>query len=211
MFAIWLVSSAIAVPQALVVTTTDLPPYRYCTEDWTGYGGERGNRIYTVVAFVVLFAIPIVVICVSYAIIMRKLWQPEHVLTDQQAHGTDSQEHASHKLTIHGAKNKRKTTYMLLTVIVVFLICMLPFQIMVLVAPFVHAEVLRSDAFFVSTKISSVLAVCSMACNPFIYSFFSEKFRRAFTDVFKCRCEDDNQQAITQSSIVLLSSTVLRK
>ena len=73
----------------------------------------------------------------------------------------------------------RKTTYMLLTVIVVFLICMLPFQIMVLVAPFVHADVLRSDTFFVSTKISSALAVCSMPCNPFIYSFFSEKFRRA--------------------------------
>ena len=155
----------------LIVTTTDIPPYRYCTEDWTGYGGERGNRIYTVVAFVVLFTIPIVVICVSYAIIMRKLWQPEHVLTDQQAHG-----------------NKRKTTYMLLTVIVVFLICMLPFQIMVRVAPFVHADVLRSDAFFISTKISSVLAVCSMA-----------------------RCEDNSQQGITQSSIVLLSPTVLRK
>ena len=105
------------------------------------------------------------------------------MLTDQQERSTDSQEHGSHKLTIHGAKNMRKTTYMLLTVIVVFLICMLPFQIMVLVAPFVHADVLRSDTFFVSTKISSVLAVCSMACNPFIYSFFREKFRRAFTDV----------------------------
>ena len=132
------------------------------------------------------------------------------MLTDQQERSTDSQEHGSHKLTIHGAKNKRKTTYMLLTVIVVFLICMLPFQIMVLVAPFVHADVLLSDTFFVSTKISSVLAVCSMACNPFICSFFSEKFRKTFTE-FKCRCEDDSQQAITQSSIVLLSSTVLRK
>jgi len=210
MFAIWLVSCAIATPQALVVATTDFPPFRYCMEDWSKGGGETGNRVYTIVAFIVLFAIPIVVISVSYAIIIRKLWHPEHELNEQQARGTDDEEKVSHKMTVHGGKKKRKTTYMLLTVIVVFLICMLPFQILILVSNF--EDFSRSEAYAISTKISSVLAVCSMACNPFIYSFFSEKFRRAFTDVFKCRCEDDSQQPSTQlSSVVLLSSSILRK
>ena len=153
-----------------------------------------GNRVYTVVAFVVLFAIPIVVICVSYAIIMRNLWQPEHVLTNQQARVTENEERGSHKIreTIYGAKKKRKTTYMLLTVIVVFLICMLPFQIIILINAFITVS--PSDAFNVAIKMSSVLAACSVACNPFIYSFFSAKYRKAFLDVFKCRCEDDSQQ-----------------
>ena len=209
--AIWLVSCGIAAPQAWIATTKDIPPYKYCLENWTRHGGEMGNRVYTVVAFVVLFAIPIVVICVSYAIIMRNLWQPEHVLTNQQVRVTENEEQVSRKfrLTAHGAKKKRKTTYMLLTVIVVFLICMLPFQIIILINAFITVS--PSDAFNVAIKMSSVLAVCSMACNPFIYSFFSEKFRRAFLGVFKCRCDDDSQLANTQSSIILLSSTILRK
>lgn len=212
MFVIWLVSCAIATPQALVVTAIDVPPFRYCGEDWSGNGGEMGNRVYTVVAFVILFVIPLMVICVSYAIIMRKLWQPEHVLSDQHnSPPPDSEGHGSpHKVTMYRAKRKRKTTYMLLTVIIVFLICMLPFQIMILVFTFINLP--RSEAYIVLKNIFSVLAVCSMACNPFVYSFFSEKFRRAFTDVFKCRCEDDIEQAGTQmSSVVLLNSTIVRK
>ena len=103
---------------------------------------------------------------------MRNLWQLEHVLTNQQARVTENEEQVSRKfrLTVHGAEKKRKTTYMLLTVIVVFLICMLPFQIIILINAFITVSPL--DAFNVVIKISSVLAVCSMACNPFIYSFF---------------------------------------
>ena len=74
--AIWLVSCEIAAPQAWIATTKDIPSHKHCVEDWTRHGGEMGNRVYTVVAFVVLFAILIVVICITYAIIMRNLWQP---------------------------------------------------------------------------------------------------------------------------------------
>ena len=210
-FVIWLVSCAIATPQGLVATTIDVPPFRYCVENWSENGGEIGNRVYTVAAFVILFVIPLMVICVSYAVIMRKLWQPELVLSDQyNPPPPDSEGNGSpHKVT--RAKRKRKTTYMLLTVIIVFLICMLPFQIMILVSTFMNLP--RSEAYAALRNIFSVLAVCSMACNPFVYSFFSEKFRRAFTDVFKCRYEDDIQQVggTQMSSVVLLSSTILRK
>ena len=205
----WLLSCAISAPQAFVVTIIDTPPFKHCQEDWTGKGGRMGNRIYTVVAFFVLFAIPIVVISTSYVIIIRTLWQPEPVLSGEEGVSTSNEGRNSYRIyTVHRQKKRRKTAYMLLTVIVAFLICMLPFQVIILVSRFVEFQ--PTDGYFLLINIASVLAVCSMACNPFIYSFFSEKFRRAFKDVFQCRCEADIQLATT-SSIVLVSSTMLQK
>jgi len=205
----WLASCAISAPQAFVVTIIDVPPFKYCVEDWTGKGGKAGDRIYTVVAFTALFAIPIVVISASYAIIIRTLWQPEPVLSAEESGSTNDEGRSSHRIyTVHRQKKKRKTAYMLLTVIVAFLVCMLPFQMIILVSRFVEFQ--PSDGYILLINIASLLAVCSTACNPFIYSFFSDKFRMAFTDVFQCRCEVDIQLATT-SSVVLVSSTMLQK
>lgn len=210
MFLIWLVSGGIATPQALVVRIIDHPPGRYCDEDWSLHGGDMGNRVYTVVAFVVLFVIPLGIICGSYAIILRNLWRPERVLGDPQT-SQDTQakgQFSPHQLRNHRVQRKRKTTYMLLTVIVAFLICMLPFQVMVLVSMFTDLHGL--EAYGLLAQIASLLTVCSMACNPFIYSFFSEKFRKAFVEVFRCRCEDPSQLSSSQMpSVELISSTFL--
>lgn len=205
----WVVSCAISAPQAFVFTITDIPPFKYCHEDWTGKGGLVGDRIYTVVAFIALFAIPIVVISTSYLIIIRTLWQPEPALGEEERGSPSNEGRSSNRIyKVHRQKKRRKTAYMLLTVIVAFLVCMLPFQVIVLVSRFV--EFPPTDGYTLLRNIASMLAVCSMACNPFIYSFFSEKFRRAFTDVFQCHCEADIQLATT-SSIVLVSSTMLQK
>lgn len=205
----WVLSCAISAPQGFVVTIIDDPPFKYCQEDWTGKGGLVGDRIYTVVAFIALFAIPIVVISGSYLIIIRTLWQPEPVLGEEERGSTGNDGRSWQRIyKVHRQKKRRKTAYMLLTVIIAFLVCMLPFQIIVLVLRFV--EFPPTDGYTLLINIASVLAVCSMAINPFIYSFFSEKFRRAFMDVFQCRCEADIQPATT-SSIVLVSSTMLQK
>lgn len=210
----WLVSCAIASPQAFVVTIQN----KRCVEDWTGKGGILGNRIYTVVAFILLFVLPILVIGSSYIMIIRTLWQPEPSLSDdattaRSVRGLSSTNNqpsynANRAYAIRRAKKKRKTTYMLLTVIATFLTCMLPFQVIILLQAFVELP-FQTVGFSVFVNFSSVLALCSMVCNPFIYSFFSDKFRKAFVDVFRCRCEEDGQQAPT-TSVMLVSSTMLQ-
>lgn len=210
----WLVSFAIASPQAFVVTIQN----KRCVEDWTGKGGILGNRIYTVVAFILLFVLPILVIGSSYIMIIRTLWQPEPSLSDdattaRSVRGLSSSNNqpsynANRAYAIRRAKKKSKTTYMLLTVIATFLTCMLPFQVTILLQAFMELP-FQTVGFSVFVNFSSVLALCSMACNPFIYSFFSDKFRKAFVDVFRCRCEEDGQQAPT-TSVMLVSSTMLQ-
>lgn len=210
----WLVSCAIASPQAFVVTIQN----KRCVEDWTGKGGILGNRIYTVVAFILLFVLPILVIGSSYIMIIRTLWQPEPSLSDdattaRSVRGLSSSNNqpsynANRAYAIRRAKKKSKTTYMLLTVIATFLTCMLPFQVTILLQAFVELP-FQTVGFSVFVNFSFVLALCSMACNPFIYSFFSDKFRKAFVDVFRCRCEEDGQQAPT-TSVMLVSSTMLQ-
>ena len=210
----WLVSCAIASPQAFVATIQN----KRCVEDWTGKGGILGNRIYTVVAFILLFVLPILVIGSSYIMIIRTLWQPEPSLSDdattaRSVRGLSSTNNqpsynANRAYAIRRAKKKSKTTYMLLTVIATFLTCMLPFQVTILLQAFVELP-FQTVGFSVFVNFSSVLALCSMVCNPFIYSFFSDKFRKAFVDVFRCRCEEDGQQAPT-TSVMLVSSTMLQ-
>lgn len=210
----WLVSCAIASPQAFVATIQN----KRCVEDWTGKGGILGNRIYTVVAFILLFVLPILVIGSSYIMIIRTLWQPEPSFSDdattaRSVRGLSSTNNqpsynANRAYAIRRAKKKSKTTYMLLTVIATFLTCMLPFQVTILLQVFVELP-FQTVGFSVFVNFSLVLALCSMACNPFIYSFFSDKFRKAFVDVFRCRCEEDGQQAPT-TSVMLVSSTMLQ-
>ena len=153
MVIIWLASCAISAPQAFVATITDSPPFKYCLEEWTGKGGLKGNRIYTIVSFIVLLAIPIVVICGNHVIILRTLWRPEPVLGGEESSARTIKRRASHCVyNVKRVNKKRKTTYMLLTVIVAFLVCMLPFQVITVVSVFVglpHTEgyiVLRNIA-----------------------------------------------------------------
>lgn len=198
---VWLISFTAAIPHILTQTLIPYGDDLYCTEDWDGWGGELGNKIFTVALFAFLFIIPVVLIGTSYFRIIATLWKTNTALAedynsmqkrkDNQMTSVRTATPGIKKSRSHepqrSGKNKRKTTLMLLTVVILFLVCMLPFNISSLIAKFLRPE--QTEFEVVHSHVFIVLLVSSCAWNPFVYNFFSQKFNRAFRRVFKCQCE----------------------
>ncbi|XP_075952211.1 proteinase-activated receptor 2-like isoform X2 [Anarhichas minor] len=114
----------------------------------------------------VVFLIPCVVIAVAYVLLLRALGNS----MDDSAAG----------------KNRQKAVVLIVIVLVTFLVCFLPSNIMLVV----HYSLLKDGvvnngyAFYVATLCLSSLNSC---LDPFIYYFVSEDFRNHVKNTLLCR------------------------
>ncbi|XP_074546643.1 proteinase-activated receptor 2-like [Halichoeres trimaculatus] len=115
---------------------------------------------------VAVFLIPCVVIVVAYVLLLRALGNS----MDDSAAG----------------KNRQKAVVLIVTVLVTFLICFVPSNIMLVV----HYSLLKSGlvnngyGFYISTLCLASLNSC---LDPFIYYFVSEDFRDHVKNTLLCR------------------------
>jgi len=77
---------------------------------------------------------------------------------------------------------------MVLTVITVYVICWLPYWLFQLIL--LHVEN-PSDALKSLFQIITVLSYANSACNPILYAFLSENFRKTFARAFGCTNSSD--------------------
>ncbi|XP_034565604.1 proteinase-activated receptor 2-like [Notolabrus celidotus] len=114
------------------------------------------------------FVVPTVVCIISYVLMLKAL---RNSMTDP---------------TI--AKRRRKAVVLIITVLVMFLVCFTPSNIMLLV----HYILLLGEAeknqygFYITTLCLASLNSCF---DPFIYYFISEDFREHVKNTFLCRSE----------------------
>ncbi|XP_053266778.1 protein S100-Z isoform X1 [Pleuronectes platessa] len=115
---------------------------------------------------VVVFLIPCVVIVVAYILLLRAL-------------GNSMQE-------IKAAKNRHRSRVLIMTVLVTFMVCFIPSNIMLVV----HYALLKNGvinngySFYISTLCLASLNSC---LDPFIYYFVSEDFRNHVKNTLLCR------------------------
>ncbi|XP_060927764.1 proteinase-activated receptor 2-like [Limanda limanda] len=115
---------------------------------------------------VVGFLIPCVVVVVAYILLLRAL-------------GNSMQE-------ITAAKNRHRSRVLILTVLVTFMVCFIPSNIMLVV----HYALLKNGVinngygFYISTLCLASLNSC---LDPFIYYFVSEDFRNHVKNTLLCR------------------------
>ncbi|XP_037609253.1 coagulation factor II (thrombin) receptor-like 1, tandem duplicate 1 [Sebastes umbrosus] len=117
---------------------------------------------------IVGFVVPTIVCIVSYVLMLKAL---RNSMADPAI-----------------AKKRRKAVVLIVTVLVMFLVCFTPSNIMLLV----HYSLLlrevgdNSYAFYITT-----LCLASLNCciDPFIYYFISEDFREHVKNTFLCRSE----------------------
>ncbi|XP_047425285.1 coagulation factor II (thrombin) receptor-like 1, tandem duplicate 2 [Mugil cephalus] len=114
----------------------------------------------------IAFFIPCVMIVVAYVLLLRALGNS---MEDSTA-----------------SKNRRKAVVLIVTVLVTFLVCFIPSNIMLLL----HYSLLKDGvenngyAFYTSTLCLASLNSC---LDPFIYYFVSEDFRDHVKNTFLCR------------------------
>ncbi|XP_029300944.1 coagulation factor II (thrombin) receptor-like 1, tandem duplicate 2 [Cottoperca gobio] len=114
----------------------------------------------------VVFLIPCVVIIVAYVLLLRALGNSMEAST--------------------ASKNRNRAVVLIVTVLVTFLVCFIPSNIMLVV----HYSLLKDGVlnngygFYISTL---CLASLNSILDPFIYYFVSEDFRNHVKNTLRCR------------------------
>ena len=173
---IWLGALALAIPLmvAASITRREGAEIVICIEDWPPLSREA----YSTVLFVIGYAIPLFAIAVAYCLAGLRLCRrklPGH-----------------HNATVHKTvqATSRRATVMLVTVVVVFAVTWLPFQVLEMIAVY-NVTLLRETPIQVSFVIPW-FGYCNSAINPILYVIFSENYRREF---YRILCRGPNRNA----------------
>ncbi|XP_076585401.1 neuropeptide Y receptor type 2 [Chaetodon auriga] len=164
----WLVSAMLASPLAIFreYGTLDLSPnksFLVCMEKWPG--SSMNGSIYSISALLVQFGLPLAINCVAYIRIWNKL---------KKTCGGRNDRH----------QRRRKTTKMLLTMVVVFAVSWLPFHAFQLAAD-IDSTVLFMKDFKLLFTVFHIVAMCSTFVNPILYGWMNNNYRTAFLSVWK--------------------------
>jgi hypothetical protein len=168
---IWSVSLALACPCLFSYTVIQGPGgQHYCVVEWGDVKETyQSQRIYYLLIFIFLYAVPLVFISAIYTLIARKLWRKTaprdgSIVTRKSA------------LT-----QKRKVIRLLIALVIVFAVCAAPAHIM---HYYMFYDVVTWYAIPIEVKLLSFwICHCNSTINPAIYIMLSETFRREFLRV----------------------------
>nr|XP_057940920.1 neuropeptide Y receptor type 2 [Doryrhamphus excisus]XP_057940928.1 neuropeptide Y receptor type 2 [Doryrhamphus excisus]XP_057940937.1 neuropeptide Y receptor type 2 [Doryrhamphus excisus]XP_057940946.1 neuropeptide Y receptor type 2 [Doryrhamphus excisus]XP_057940954.1 neuropeptide Y receptor type 2 [Doryrhamphus excisus] len=165
----WAVSALLASPLAIFreYATLDLSPVeslQVCAEKWPE-GGVNGS-VYSVSMLLLQYGLPLVINCVAYVRIWTKM--------------------KSSMAARHGpGRRPKKTTKMLVTMVVVFAISWLPLHAFQLAVDIDSSVVYMKD-FKLLFSAFHVVAMCSTFVNPILYGWMNNNYRSAFLSVCHC-------------------------
>ena len=189
---VWIVGIAVNSPflyaQKIIVSEEGGVRISYCQEIWTPVFGENAAKDFTIVLFVLFYAVPLLTMSVLYSFVVYKLWVrkvPGNQTTENQ---------------LRAEKSRKKVLKMLLVVVTLFALCWLPVYITQFIwffgserFPCGPPPVLAFLAFF--------LGHTNSALNPAIYVIFNSNFRKGFRDVFLCRCRRRNRVNVVPRNV----------
>lgn len=194
---IWLSSTVLMVPYVLLFQVkyfSDLDGY-YCTQVWpwedpndpTFAKTYRVLKAFHIVVFVMMYALPLLITMIVYALICRKLW-----LRKIPGNVTDGNRAAAEK-------SKRKVVRLLVIICVAFALCWFPVYVShyfwYLRPDLGHLIPVGVQLFF------GWLAHANSAINPCLYILLNTKFRKElFTMLACCPCLRRHLRRISRSS-----------
>ncbi|XP_031829059.1 RYamide receptor isoform X3 [Nomia melanderi] len=169
--AVWMLATAISSPIAVVSKLTQptiqhiVCEHYVCEEVWP----SAENRYYYSIALLILqYVIPIMVLMFTYTSIAVVVW------------GKRPPGEAENVRDQRMARSKRKMVKMMVTVVIVFTICWLPFNILNLIMDNNASLVKWSGLPFLWMALHW-LAMSHSCYNPVIYCWMNARFRSSFT------------------------------
>ncbi|XP_029294252.1 neuropeptide Y receptor type 2 [Cottoperca gobio] len=167
----WVVSGLLASPLAIFreYGTFDLSPdesIQVCTEKWPG--SSMNGSLYSISALLIQYGLPLAINCFAYI----RIW---NTLKNHMTYVGRNDRH----------QRRRKTTKMLLTMVVVFAVSWLPFHAFQLAVD-MGSSVLYMKDFKLLFTVFHIVAMCSTFVNPILYGWMNNNYREAFFSVCKC-------------------------
>ena len=172
--AIWVASFASASPMLYAAKVRLYKGVPYCFEDWApAFDTKKAQAIYTIVAFVLLYAIPLLVIFILYLIIIVTVWE-RHIPGNATLAN----------VRLHN-KAKKNVLKMLITVVVAFALCWFPIHLNLFLKDFTD---LFPDPCGIPVWLQTtglLFGHANSAVNCCIYVIFSQDFRNGFKDFIR--------------------------
>ncbi|CAI4229243.1 unnamed protein product [Auanema sp. JU1783] len=192
--AAWIISFIAALPMAFIVKINRLAlPEYFASSNWTSSVStdgltidrtefcsmdvtmldEQSSLIYF--AFFFFFLLPALLIIIMYGHIALRLKAADQCLSKESS----SNERRS--------RSTRNVIKMLVSVVVTFFLCWLPFHLQRLLSIFMnfHQGNVSPAVQFIFTLVFYISGYCyysNSACNPILYNILSEKYRSAFCE-----------------------------
>lgn len=187
---IWICSTLVMSPMLYAMRLYEDNNSSYCYEDWSPYfDTARASQTYTVALFIVIYLIPFITMLILYSLISHFLWF-------RKIPGSGNETTRRRVMA-----SRRKVIRMLITIVLCFIFCWLPLQIVTFSVYFGNVE-LPYDFFFVS----EFLIRANGAINPMIYAAFNENFRSGFKRFLCCKASSNNQSAARTNLLSVTSS-----
>ncbi|XP_020902804.1 RYamide receptor-like isoform X1 [Exaiptasia diaphana] len=181
--AIWLIGAAVASPMfyAQKIKYDDMSGHYYCDEDWSpAFEDTRlASRIYTLLLFSVVYCVPFMAMTIMYTIICKKLWKRK----------IPGEQNETNNKTL--TESRKKVVKMLIVVLIAFIVCWLPIQIISFVWEYAGVDIPLVVYF-----ICGFLIRTHASLSPCIYAIFSANYRAGFKKALCYCCVKKNDQLI---------------
>ncbi|KAH9501986.1 Somatostatin receptor type 5, partial [Dermatophagoides farinae] len=169
---VWTISALLMVPIFMYGNTMESETTVTCNIIWPESDQMKGARTFTLYSFFLGFFIPFVLIFLFYILVICRL---RHV--------------GPKKKSKEKKKSHRKVTYLVLTVISVYVLCCLPYWIGQFYITFIASG--HSQFAFIFNLLAGCLTYANSAANPILYAFLSENFKKSFAKAFTCASGND--------------------
>ncbi|XP_069172707.1 allatostatin-A receptor [Procambarus clarkii] len=134
-----------------------------------------------------MYFVPLTVIVVLYLMILNRLWYGVSLGGSRSA---------------ESVRGKKRVTRMVVIVVVTFIVCWFPIQLVLLLK---SLNMYEMTTFNIIMQIAGqVLAYINSCVNPILYAFLSDPFRKAFRKVISCgprRCSTINGRTDCERSM----------
>ncbi|XP_072038925.1 QRFP-like peptide receptor isoform X2 [Amphiura filiformis] len=173
---LWFLSMCLVSPLLVVHQVTEhqdtlagfvLRNYTFCREQWTV---KTHKQNFTLFLVALLYVIPLTTMVILYIRIANQLWVRKAV-----APGDMPRSKASNACSL---RYKKRATKMLITVVVLFASCWLPYHIVSVFRDFTH--LLDSGHNRLMLAIVQLVGFSNSFNNPIVYVFLNENFKRNF-------------------------------
>nr|XP_037270538.1 substance-K receptor-like [Rhipicephalus microplus] len=167
---------------------TPLESVTYCGWTWpteASWDAERGEcvfassgrKLYYLLVTVALFFLPVAIMLTAYSLIVWRLWITQ-MPGERSAANINAQ-----------CRAKKKVITMVCTVLIAFVICWMPLQVIVLYSQFGDSKQRDKempDWFTEASSVATYIAYSNSLLNPIIYGGFNNNFRQGLCTVLHC-------------------------
>ncbi|XP_019635258.1 PREDICTED: neuropeptide FF receptor 2-like [Branchiostoma belcheri] len=164
---IWILSITVSVPQAVVLHAEYDPVSDIvsCTERWPK---PTERAYYTLALFILLFVVPLLAIGYMYIRIATNIWYRPATIAVSTRSNTEQAD-----------AKKIWVIKMLVVVVILFIVCWLPLQIIALVTDFGHLSLNAMTVIYMNVyPACHWLFYFNSAMNPVVYGYYNKNLRR---------------------------------